>query len=525
MVHFCGQHSKITLGLESEKKEHYKSIDSNEGSANSSNSLIPIGLKQESFLGSFENSEKHLYSAYLGNVEIKVDKFGDNYYLQTDYVNPENGEKIMVKVIDAKAYGINVDYYYNVDQLSKLNPMLLDIDENKYQYFVGLHASLKLSGMDRDFKRHMNISRKLAQFRNDEDNFSDIRDRAKKEFPGLFSSRRLSKNYYKRIYRKSLLHNSPVDVLFDVYNYVEFLHKEVGMFGIIDKPYLIAIANVDNLDNAFWTGDYMVFGNGRSAFYPLSSLDVCGHELGHGVVQRLAGLEYKQHSGALNESFADILGTEFEFWMYDKFNLDKSLENNLLGKADYFIGEDLTISDKYLRNMENPQDGMSPQPSKYQGAYYYNPNGSADYGGVHINSGIPNHCYYLMAKLCGRKVAFKIFISCLEQLSPNATFIEFRDKIINLADAANVRNNTKHSIRYSLKTVGLHENAISDVGYGNKSSSNQGVKRPRESQDIDLIDLTKKINEANEEYKKDKDNESWRPVPKYVHSMGPRHPK
>jgi Zn-dependent metalloprotease len=59
----------------------------------------------------------------------------------------------------------------------------------------------------------------------------------------------------------------------------------------------------------------MVFGNGDTQFYPLTSIDVIGHELTHGLIQGLPDLEYKAHSGALNESYADIVGTTFEFYI------------------------------------------------------------------------------------------------------------------------------------------------------------------------------------------------------------------
>ena len=68
------------------------------------------------------------------------------------------------------------------------------------------------------------------------------------------------------------------------------------------------------MDNAFWNGAAMFYGNGDQAFNaPLAkALDVAGHEMSHGVIQNSAGLEYVSQSGALNESFADIFGVMIE---------------------------------------------------------------------------------------------------------------------------------------------------------------------------------------------------------------------
>ena len=70
-------------------------------------------------------------------------------------------------------------------------------------------------------------------------------------------------------------------------------------------------------NNAFWNGQYMVFGNGDgSTFSDLTgSADVTAHEMAHGITEWSANLLYENQSGALNESFSDIFGTLFEFWL------------------------------------------------------------------------------------------------------------------------------------------------------------------------------------------------------------------
>jgi len=156
-----------------------------------------------------------------------------------------------------------------------------------------------------------------------------------------------------------------------------------------------------NFVNAFWSGGnpgYMVFGDGDgSTANCLATLDVCGHEVTHGVTQYTAGLVYKNESGALNESFSDIFGATIEF----NFQADdrSGYPNKKPGTADWLLGEDCWLSSTALRDMRNPANSATvgsggEQPSKYKGTYWYT--GTGDNGGVHYNSGVQNFFYYLL---------------------------------------------------------------------------------------------------------------------------------
>lgn len=130
-------------------------------------------------------------------------------------------------------------------------------------------------------------------------------------------------------------------------------------------------------NNAYWNGSQMAYGDGDGAtFVELSGdLDVVGHELSHGVTEATSNLIYQNESGALNEAFSDIMGTSIEF------------ANNM---GNWTIGEDITVGTNGIRNMADPnEDG---DPSHYADRY----TGTSDNGGVHINSGIANHWYYLL---------------------------------------------------------------------------------------------------------------------------------
>ena len=121
----------------------------------------------------------------------------------------------------------------------------------------------------------------------------------------------------------------------------------------------------------------MTYGDGDgSRMIELSAgLDVVGHELAHGVIEATSKLIYKGESGALNEAFSDIMGTSIEFWY---------------GPGDWTIGEDVPLHGKGIRNLAAPQ--LHNHPSHYADRY----TGTGDNGGVHINSGIVNHWYYLL---------------------------------------------------------------------------------------------------------------------------------
>jgi bacillolysin len=142
-----------------------------------------------------------------------------------------------------------------------------------------------------------------------------------------------------------------------------------------------------NYCNAFWNGLYMTYGDGNgTTCLPLSGgLDVISHELTHGVTEYTSGLIYENESGALNEAFSDMMGNTAEFYAEDT-GRDPSVE------PDWRIGEDVIVTSQGFRNMGNP--GEFDDPDHYSLRY----TGDLDNGGVHSNSGIANHAYFLAVK-------------------------------------------------------------------------------------------------------------------------------
>ncbi|MGO3182494.1 MAG: M4 family metallopeptidase [Aequorivita sp.] len=137
-----------------------------------------------------------------------------------------------------------------------------------------------------------------------------------------------------------------------------------------------------NYVNAFWDGSRMTYGDGDGTSYgPLVSLDICGHEIAHGVTSYSANLVYSYESGALNESFSDIFG--------------ESIEKFASGSNDWLMGDQIGAggSGGALRSMKNPN--AYSNPDTYKGSYWYA--GSGDSGGVHTNSGVQNYWFYILS--------------------------------------------------------------------------------------------------------------------------------
>ncbi|WP_439882902.1 M4 family metallopeptidase [Pontibacter sp. MBLB2868] len=133
-------------------------------------------------------------------------------------------------------------------------------------------------------------------------------------------------------------------------------------------------------ENAFWNGSVMTYGDGATRFDALTSLDVGAHEIGHAVCSSTADLVYSNESGAMNEGFSDIWGAAVEQFAAPT-------------KSTWLIGEDIDKQRPSLRSMSNPK--AEGQPDTYKGTNWYT--GTADNGGVHTNSGVLNHWFYVLS--------------------------------------------------------------------------------------------------------------------------------
>ena len=169
------------------------------------------------------------------------------------------------------------------------------------------------------------------------------------------------------------------------------------------------------MENAFWSGKVMCYGDGGSYFTPLAGgLDVAAHEMTHGITQFSANLEYQGQSGALNESMSDAFG---------------ALVDTLNWKIGEQIIKDLnTFPSGAMRDMIDPHNGGTKGSATWQPAKMSEfLNTTEDNGGVHSNSGIPNRAFYLVAKSLTRAKAAKIWYRALTiYLTRTSQFIDAR---------------------------------------------------------------------------------------------------
>ena len=210
-------------------------------------------------------------------------------------------------------------------------------------------------------------------------------------------------------------------------------------------------------NNAFWDGDEMTFGDGDGVIFVnfARSLDVVAHELAHGVTEFTANLDYYSQSGALNEHFSDVFGSVITQYAHHQTADD----------ADWLIGDEIMGPDLYgeaLRCMsapgtayDNPILGKDVQPDHMKDYY----DGLDDNQGVHINSGIPNKAFYLVAMDIGTDKAALIWYHALQNLWSTAIF---NDAVQVIAESARilvkdgkVPPGSTQSVRSAFKAVGL----------------------------------------------------------------------
>lgn len=189
------------------------------------------------------------------------------------------------------------------------------------------------------------------------------------------------------------------------YDYYKNIHGRNGIDGAGGPGTTTAAANSSislivsrvhfgssgRYNNAFWYNNQMSYGDGDgTTFSPLTTTDICGHEMTHGVTERTANLTYSKESGALNESMSDIFGAMVEAY-----------SDGAVSSDTWKIGEDSytpSTSGDALRRMDSPNSVGDPDHYSlrlYPGTC--TPSSSNDNCGVHTNSSISNHAFYLIA--------------------------------------------------------------------------------------------------------------------------------
>ena len=201
------------------------------------------------------------------------------------------------------------------------------------------------------------------------------------------------------------------------YNYYRnvFSRNSIDNKGMTIYSIIHATENGQSMENAFWSGKVMCYGDGGTVFKPLAGgLDVASHEMTHGVTQYTSNLVYQDQSGALNESMSDCIAS-------------------LVDSTNWQIGEQVvkdltTFPSGALRDMSDPHNGANQgdpgwQPAKM--SEYVTT--TQDNGGVHVNSGIPNHAFYYVASAIGRYKTGQIWYRAeTTYLTRSAQFVDAR---------------------------------------------------------------------------------------------------
>ncbi len=197
----------------------------------------------------------------------------------------------------------------------------------------------------------------------------------------------------------------------------------------------------NNYVNASWNGSFMVYGDGNTNTQPLTSIDICAHEIGHAICTYTAGLVYMNESGALNEGFSDIWGACVE-----QYGKNGTLSGSI-SPSVWLIAEEIGASP--FRSMSDPNS--KGDPDTYLGTNWYS--GTADSGGVHTNSGVLNHWFYILTvgksgtnnaplpdtyNVTGigmQKAAEIAYIAERDYLTPNSTYADAREATIEAASS------------------------------------------------------------------------------------------
>lgn len=238
----------------------------------------------------------------------------------------------------------------------------------------------------------------------------------------------------------------------------EFYATEFGRDSITGDgmPLELCVHYGDQLNNALWDGAQFHFGDGNGkVFRPFAlSLEVVAHELSHAMIDATSGLLYENESGALNESFADVMAA-----MVVQRHRGQSVE-----EANWFIGTDALLPELGLDGIrsfmrrpafkDHPVLRSDTQPKHYDD-YVHDPE---DYGSVHANSGIPNHAFYLAATRLGGKAwerAGRIWFEAFVKLVPADDFAAAALKTVRTAETDQKDAEAAEAFREAWAAVGI----------------------------------------------------------------------
>ena len=261
-------------------------------------------------------------------------------------------------------------------------------------------------------------------------------------------------------------------------------------------------------NNAFWDGSQMVFGDGDGVLFTdfTKSLDVIAHELTHGVTEFTAGLEYRNQSGALNESMSDVFGSLVKQWV----------GKETAAQADWLIGAEVftpEIGADALRSMKapgkaynNPTLGRDPQPDHMSKYVMLPDTDDGDNGGVHINSGIPNKAFYLTAVDIGGfawDAPGHIWYAALQASGATTNFQEFADTTyLKAGQLYGSQSAEQQSVFAAWKEVGIRISGVQALAATTSRMRYQPAAAAANGHHDDSAEVVRKIEQLSSQLSK-----------------------
>ena len=253
----------------------------------------------------------------------------------------------------------------------------------------------------------------------------------------------------------------------------QLVNQPADMMLFASLPLNAFAANISPFPMIYGMGMISSTDNLKSqSMKPLVSIDIMAHEFSHLVINQNGhgGLTYFGESGALNESFADIMGI--------------SVKKYATGKNDWLIGSDVMLYTSCLRSMKNPSVGLTPQPNTYNSGSYWadvtDDSQNGDHGGVHTNSGVQNFWFYLLSEGGNGKNDINNAYNVKGIGIDKAVQIAYRNLIYYITPEATFEDSRNGSIQAAIDLYGKdsqeHQSVVNAwyaVGVGNKYEAAQ----------------------------------------------------
>ncbi|MCZ6693916.1 MAG: M4 family metallopeptidase, partial [Bacteroidetes bacterium] len=313
------------------------------------------------------NLSDNLELVWYGNYSDRMEDYQLTYQADV-FASPENGKRVFVSAVDKEVLG-SQPLVLDVDDLGSAQTLYNGTQDIYTNLIGGFYELIEYSfpGTSTEIEtRNMNFQNDYAlsiPYTDSDNNWTDMNEQHGTQVQW---GARHAFNYFFTEHNRNSYDNAGLKIR----AYADYGFNYGGAFYSILDPKI-------------------TFGSGNATRGPVGSLDVVAHEFSHGITMHTAELIFMDESGALNESFSDIFGTVIEHYVA---NVDPNTQ------ANWLIAEKTTLNGLGLRSMEDPNASPYLDPDTYKGTYWVPAGTCCDNGGVHSNSGVQNHWFYLLTQ-------------------------------------------------------------------------------------------------------------------------------